>query len=103
MTDDDYGESFLVRGAGGPAGPRPTLDPNEQAAAYARRLLADQTPAQAEIARKIYGRLKAGADVDDVRDLIEQLGATRRGRRSAANPPSAGSGRPRVLRLYEDE
>lgn len=103
MTDESR-ESYLVRDVRGPHAPRRTQDPAAQAAAYAERLLADQTPAQAEIARRIYGRMKAGADVDDVRDLIEQLSATRGGRRPAAvEPPSAKPARPETLRLYEDE
>lgn len=100
MTDESR-ESYLVAG---PRTPRRTQDPTALAAAYAQRLLADQTPAQAEIARRIYGRMKAGADVDDVRDLIEQLSATRGGPRAAAvEPPSARPARPGTLRLYEDE
>jgi hypothetical protein len=45
---------------------------------FGARLLAEQTPEQKEIAGKIFTRMLAGADVDDVRDLIEQLSHTSR-------------------------
>ena len=45
---------------------------------FGARLLAEQTPEQKEIAGQIFTRMMAGADVDDVRDLIEQLSHTSR-------------------------
>jgi cell division septum initiation protein DivIVA len=45
---------------------------------FGARLLAEQTPEQKEIATQIFTRMMAGADVDDVRDLIEQLSHTSR-------------------------
>ena len=45
---------------------------------FGARLLAEQTPEQKEIATQIFNRMMAGADVDDVRDLIEQLSHTSR-------------------------
>jgi hypothetical protein len=64
--------------------PSPTaraVDLDEATVAAASRrlgeqLLAGQTPQQREIAEKIYDRLKAGADVDDIKDLIGDLAYT---------------------------
>lgn len=39
-------------------------------------LLAGQTPAQRDIAMRIFDRLKAGAEVDEVKDLIGDLSYT---------------------------
>jgi hypothetical protein len=100
MTDDGYPDSFMVRGDQGPARP-PAMDPVEQAAAFADRLLQGQTPEQAAIAELIYGRMKAGAGVDEVRDLIEQLSATHTRGRPTTGPTSPDHDH--ELRLYEDE
>jgi hypothetical protein len=53
-------------------------DPGNAAAAkdLGEQLLAGQTPQQREIAEKIFDRLKAGADVDDVKELIGDLAWT---------------------------
>lgn len=42
----------------------------------ARTMEARETPRQQELARCIYARLKAGAEVDDVRNLITEMGRT---------------------------
>lgn len=38
-----------------------------------RGLAAAQTPRQQEIAKSIYGRLRAGDSVDDIKDLIAEM------------------------------
>jgi hypothetical protein len=48
---------------------------------FGARLLAEQTPEQKAIAGQIFTRMMAGAEVEDVRDLIEQLSHTSRGYR----------------------
>jgi hypothetical protein len=45
---------------------------------FGARLLAEQTPEQRAIAGQIFTRMMAGAEVEDVRDLIEQLSHTSR-------------------------
>jgi hypothetical protein len=45
---------------------------------FGARLLAEQTPEQKAIAGQIFTRMMAGAEVEDVRDLIEQLSHTSR-------------------------
>ncbi len=92
MTEEEFPDRIMI----GDAKHRAKMDPTAQTAAFADRLLDSQTPQQAAIARKIYDRLKSGAEVDDVKDLIDQLSATRR-------PPRAAPDRSRVLRLYEEE
>lgn len=102
MTEDDSSDSVMIGGRGGAsAADRPARDPNEQAAAFAQRLLDSQTPEQAAIARQIYGRMRAGADVADVRELIDRLCATRtRGRQPEAPVTPV---RDHEIRLFDDE
>jgi hypothetical protein len=54
--------------------------PDDPSASKAARvgdyLLAAQTDRQRNLSARIYDRLKAGAEVDDVRDLIEELSRT---------------------------
>ena len=54
--------------------------PDDPSASKAARvgdyLLAAQTDRQRDLSARIYDRLKAGAEVDDVRDLIEELSRT---------------------------
>jgi hypothetical protein len=45
---------------------------------FGARLLAEQTPEQRAIAGQIFTRMMAGAEVEDVGDLIEQLSHTSR-------------------------
>jgi hypothetical protein len=69
-----------------PTAPKPSsndqpldLDDAEIAAAsrsLGEQLLAGQTPQQREIAEQIYHRLRAGAEVDDIKDLIGDLAYT---------------------------
>lgn len=69
---------------------RPHSNPRDQAAAprpsdIAAELAAGASSRQREIARNIYARLKAGADVEDVRPLIGDLSraATEQAHRSS--------------------
>lgn len=48
-----------------------------------------QSPQQRELAGLIYARLKAGSDVDDVRDLIARLRGTVVGQARSANSAQA--------------
>src|SRR5437879_6206705 len=62
-----------------PATPAPgTADPDIAVAAarYGEQMMAGQTPRQRDIAVRIYERLKTGAEVDDVKDLIAELSRT---------------------------
>ncbi|MGW1914525.1 hypothetical protein ACWCQS_28290 [Streptomyces sp. NPDC002076] len=62
-----------------PQDPERGLAAEERAALAGRlgdELLAGRSSQQAEIADRIYRELKAGADVDDVKDLIAQLSRT---------------------------
>jgi hypothetical protein len=55
------------------------LDETKTAAAsrtLGEQLLAGQTPQQREIAERIYHRLRSGAEVDDIKDLIGDLSYT---------------------------
>jgi hypothetical protein len=62
---------------------------------YGERLMAAlagvQSPRQQEIARSIYGRLQAGESVDDLRDLIDEMGRVIQAERQAAGPGQPGS------------
>jgi hypothetical protein len=51
-----------------------------------------ETPEQQEVAREIYGRLAAGADVDEVRPLIEEMMTivVRQRHGQSAAPPGKG-------------
>lgn len=55
-----------------------------------------QTPRQQEIARQIYDRMAAGADVDDVKPLIDQMARTvARARNPDAHSPEPDQKQPR--------
>jgi hypothetical protein len=75
-----------------------TIDEDTAAASadYGAELLAGQTPQQQEIAGRIYERLKAGAELDDVKDLIAELSRTatadqQRRQRDQSTPPGQDS------------
>jgi hypothetical protein len=77
-------------------GPPQMSEPQRQS------LLDAQTPQQQEIARRIYDRLKAGASLDDVRGLIEEMRgvilaerrAAQQGRRGRDDRRNQAGGRP---------
>jgi hypothetical protein len=78
------------------AGPPPSLTQPERAP---ERVLDDElsaggSPQQREIAQRIYTRLKDGASVDDVKDLIGELSrattAQARNRRRGGRAPRTG-------------
>lgn len=50
--------------------------PEDKIDRIASTMAARETPRQQELARRIYDRLKAGAEVDDVQDLITEMGQT---------------------------
>jgi hypothetical protein len=63
---------------------------------YGERLMAAlasvESPRQQEIARSIYGRLQAGESVDDLQDLIAEMGRVIQAERQADGPRQPGPG-----------
>jgi hypothetical protein len=97
-TSDDFGAS------GEASDPKAA-----QVASLSRQLgdqfVAGQTPRQEAIARRIFDRMKAGANADDVKDLIAELSrtATEDQRNRAQQPPQPQAGQRRRQAGEEDE
>jgi hypothetical protein len=68
MTDDQFGD-----GSGGAAGPGDEGEVPEPSERFLAGMRLAQTPEQQEAARRIYRRLADGAEVDDVKPLIEEM------------------------------
>jgi hypothetical protein len=68
MSDDQFGDSFGDAAEPGDEGEAP--EPSERFLAGMRL---SQTPEQQAAARRIYNRLAEGAEVDDVKPLIEEM------------------------------
>jgi hypothetical protein len=64
---------------------------------YGERLMAAlasvESPRQQEIARSIYGRLRAGESVDDLQDLIAEMRRVIQAERQADGPAQPGPAR----------
>ncbi|GDY33092.1 hypothetical protein [Gandjariella thermophila] len=96
-----------------PAGDR-TPDPRAARVANLSRqlgdqLLAGQTPQQQAIARRIFDDMRAGAEVDQVKDLIAELSRTatedqrRRDGQPATQPPRMPARSPQAAAENEEE
>lgn len=70
---DSHPDPRSAARSGRPSDSRPEAELAPMAERVAGYLLAARTPRQQELGRRIYDQLKAGAEVDDIRGLVEEL------------------------------
>jgi hypothetical protein len=82
-------------------------EPPELSERFLAGMALSQTPQQQQIASEIYGRLAAGAQVDDIKDLIDNMmrvvAGQRAGERTAPSSHAGDSDSGRFYNVADDD